>query len=172
MTPCWCRFQECTLTDVSAQDMVPPGRVMYLRRFKASPRAPPAKQDQHRRHARASKYLPSGAKLTSQLTGSSSGESHRGCYCHFMRCWCCTSCRLLMSCKVSNAAVFGSADGCPAVLNPEAWVNSLAALLVRPMGSLRVPLGSPESWLASKLSQASVLYVSAVLAGTCKLWLL
>ena len=32
-----CRFQEFTLTD---QDMVPPGRVMYLRCFKASPKPP------------------------------------------------------------------------------------------------------------------------------------
>ncbi|KAL3155183.1 hypothetical protein ABBQ32_013123 [Trebouxia sp. C0010 RCD-2024] len=51
------RFQECTLTDVSAQDMVPPGRVMYLRRFKASPNACPIKQEQHRRRARARKVV-------------------------------------------------------------------------------------------------------------------
>lgn len=58
-----CRFQECTLTDVSALDMVPPGRVMYLRRFKASPRAPVAKQQQHRQDARASKHLPNATGL-------------------------------------------------------------------------------------------------------------
>ena len=62
-----CRFQECTLTDVSAQDMVPPGRVMYLRRFKASPNACPIKQEQHRRRARARKIV---TKPTSSTVSS------------------------------------------------------------------------------------------------------
>lgn len=67
-----CRFQECTLTDVTAQDMVPPGRVMYLRRFKASPNASPIKQEEHRRRARARKIV---MKPTSSIRRRTSSDS-------------------------------------------------------------------------------------------------
>jgi len=60
------------LTDVSAQDMVHPGRVMYLRRFKASPNACPIKQEEHRQRARAHK--PNTSNLRGRL-GTSSGDS-------------------------------------------------------------------------------------------------
>ncbi|KAL0048262.1 hypothetical protein WJX82_011336 [Trebouxia sp. C0006] len=71
------RFQECTLTDVSAQDMVPPGRVMYLRRFKASPNACPIKQEEHRQRARATKHLhkPNTSNLRRRLSASSGDSS-------------------------------------------------------------------------------------------------
>ena len=73
------RFQECTLTDVSAQDMVPPGRVMYLRRFKASPNACPIKQQEHRRRARARKVFKKPTTATVQgvrrMTSSDSDSS-------------------------------------------------------------------------------------------------
>ena len=76
--PCG-RFQECTLTDVSAQDMVPPGRVMYLRRFKASPKACPIKQEEHRRRARARKFVtkPTSSTVSSirRMTSSDSDSS-------------------------------------------------------------------------------------------------
>ena len=59
------------MTDVSAQDMVPPGRVMYLRRFKASPNACPIKQEEHRQRARALNYL---HKPSTSSGGDSSGS--------------------------------------------------------------------------------------------------
>ena len=87
------RFQECTLTDVSAQDMVPPGRVMYLRRFKASPRASVAKQAQHRRNARSSKHIPNATNLPGlrQVTCSTAMTGHTHRYCQLKLCvyWAC-----------------------------------------------------------------------------------
>lgn len=70
-----CRFQECTLTDVTAQDMVPPGRVMYLRRFKASPNASPIKQEEHRRRARARRVVTKPSSGLRRMTSSDSDSS-------------------------------------------------------------------------------------------------
>lgn len=55
--------------------MVPPGRVMYLRRFKASPNACPIKQEEHRQRARARHYIDkaNNSRLGQRL--SSSGSS-------------------------------------------------------------------------------------------------
>ena len=55
--------------------MVPPGRVMYLRRFKASPNACPIKQEEHRRHANRHIHKPNSARLSSLKQRFSSSDS-------------------------------------------------------------------------------------------------
>ena len=69
-----CRFQECTVTDVGLGDLLPPGQVMYFRRFKASPYASPTKQQEHRHRARGHKPV----KQHSSSTANYSSEQARG----------------------------------------------------------------------------------------------